>query len=58
MLQPMQGEVKKFPPALMSSKEVGQYMKHALRKLEKAGIVYCKPITDFSNREYEVSTIL
>ena len=57
MLQPVKEEVKKIPPALMSRKDVEQRIKHALRKLEKAGIVYCKPMTDFDKREYEVSTI-
>ena len=35
-----------------------QYMKHTLRKLEKDGIVYCKPIVDFNYREYDVSNRL
>ena len=55
MLQPVKEEVKKIPTA--SRTDVEQRIKHALRKLEKAGIVYCKPMTGFDKREYEVSTI-
>mgnify|MGYP002803539409 FL=1 len=37
--------------------EMKQYMKHTLRKLEKDGIVYCKPIVDFDYREYDFLSI-
>ena len=43
---------------LVSNPEVRQVIKQTLRKLDKDGIVYCKPITDFNHREYEVSTSL
>ena len=49
-----QGELKQ---PLASDKEVRQTIKQTLRKMEKDGIVYRKPIMDFTtdHREYEVS---
>jgi hypothetical protein len=53
-----QMEMKQPLVPLVSNPEVRQVIKQTLRKLDKDGIVYCKPITDFNHREYEVSTSL
>ncbi|CAB4026655.1 CST complex subunit STN1 [Paramuricea clavata] len=42
---------------LVSNPEVRQVIKQTLRKLDKDGIVYCKPITDYNHREYEFISI-